>query len=863
MRSWSGVPEQFIARNPLQMQTETASFKPRRGDVLLLLGLALLCYADKILLGPLAVVDIYDSLEVHFAHFQSMWRLWVQHGPFSWYPFHAGGVPSFVGQHPPWHPAVLLAGVLPLWALSLLWNCGQMFLAGYGMYRFLPLLLGTSRRVALVVATLASITWINGNVHFVMPYAFPAVFVWTVELFSLSSPRGARLKAAAYIALASLFSFPVLTLPHFPVLHLALVLFLGRHLPDFRRQVVGVFLVWTGYVLLFVPSIASLFLFIPFTQREWEFSFPGFWPAILDFFRWLRGRLADQQLITFMVLGLPLMSRRSLRACYVFLAAMLLVAGVFTSELKGLFHGSFLLKMDLFMFATCTGIVMAMIAAEVLDALAAAEKWPHWAWALLVAAVLTLLGAAANKVLAFLFILGAGLCAVALMRTSGHNGSSLRSPLRWGVALAVCLAASAMLVRQQNMTSGMFAPYAQGMLGHQELSALAQTGAKEPFRVACLDLHPVVAQNLGLDTVGGKSPLFNKYYKEFVREAVRPQLSNPQQMQGFDNLWRQLYLTRLQVDLDQRSWTLDKTPPRSTADFNWDALRAMNVTHVLSPRAVAGLDDISESHFVSAGYGDYTAWLARLGLRDHYALPLHVYALKDALPRVFLAEAVLVDTREEALGFLRSSGMAALKSRAVVVREDEPGLPPGVAQEQPLGEARIVSWSPDLIVVEGVAKGPCVLVAANNFDPHWKAVASDGAVIPSFRANHAWQGYRIERPGPFRLELTYSNPLIWQLNLASLLGLGLMFGGVFWGRAGAAIRAAGAEDMPSAPPLPTRGRMLLAGVLAGLVWAGTFALFILGRHKGPQAASFGYMLATIPLLGPLVACWTRSLLRRF
>ncbi|MBI5519679.1 MAG: hypothetical protein HY916_06430 [Desulfovibrio sp.] len=844
------------------MQTETASFQPRRGDVLLLLGLALLCYADKIVLGPLATIDIYDSLEVHFAPFQAMWKLWTTYGPFSWYPFHAGGVPSFVGQHPPWHPGVLLAGVLPLWALSLLWNCGQMFLAGYGMYRFLPLLLGTSRRSALVVAALTSITWISGNVHFVMPYVFPAFFVWCVELFSAATPRRDRAKAAAFIVLASLFSFPVLTLPHFPILHLALVLFLGRHLPDFRRQVAGVFLVWTGYVLLYLPSIASLFLYIPYTQREWDFSYPGLWPAILDYFRWLRGRLADQQLITFLVLGLPFMSRRSLRTCYMFLAAMLLVAGVFTSELKGLFSGSFLLKMDLFMFATCTGIVGAMIAAEVLDALAGREKRPHWAWALLLIPALALTGAAANKVLAFLFILGAGLCAVALMRADG--AASTRRPVRWGVALAVCLAASAMLVRQQNMTSGMFAPYAQGMLGHKELSALAATGSKEPFRVACVDLHPVVAQNLGLDTVGAKSPLFNKYYKEFVREAVLPQLSNTQQLQGFDNLWRQLYLTRLQVDLDQRSWTLDKAPARSTADFNWDALRAMNVTHVLSPRPIAGLEELSASHTVSAGYGETSPWLARLGLRDRYALPLHVYTLKDALPRVSLAKAVLVDTREEALGFIRASNLDTLRSRVVVVREDMPGLPPGDVNGGFAGEVRIVSWSPDRIVVEGEAKGPCVLVAANNFDPNWKAVAADGSVVPSFRANHAWQGYRIDRPGPFRMELTYSNPLIWQLNLASLIGLGLMFAGVFWGRGGHSPAAAGREDpLLGAAQVPPLGRMVLAGALSGLVWAVTFLLFVLGRHKGPQAESFGYMLATVPLLGLLVACWTRSLLRRF
>jgi len=655
------------------MAIPRCTLRPDQRDILLLLTLALLCYADKILLGPFASVDIYDSLEAHYAHFQAMWRLWTEFGPFSWYPFHAGGVPSFVGQHPPWHPAVFLAGVLPLWLLSLVWNLGQMFLAGYGMYRFLPLLLGTSRRSSFIVAVLHSLTWISGNVHFVMPYVFPALFVWCVELFRRDTTRRAKIAAASLIVLTSLFSFPVLTLPHFPILHLALVLFLGRHLPDFRRQVAGVFLIWTGYVLLYLPFITSLFLYIPYTQRDWDFRYPGLGPALLDYLRWLRGRLADQQLITLLLLGLPLLRRRTLRICYALIAVMLLVAGVFTSELKGLFQNSFLLKMDLFMFATCLGIVGAMIAAQVLDALTDAKTGIRWLWVLAVVAVLPLLGAA-HKVLAYCAILGAALAAVSLMRASG--GQSQLNSKRWAIALAVCLAATGMLVRQQFMTSSLFAPYAQGMFGHPDLAALAVQGRTEPFRVACVDVHPVVAQNLGLDTVGGKSPLFNKYYKEFVREAIRPQFSTPAQTLAFDNIWRQLYLTRLQADLDQRSWTLAKAPSRSAADFNWDALRALNVTHVIASREMAGMEDIAAAPTLSPGYGDSSAVLKRLGLRDRYALPLYVYELKDPLPRVYLADPVSRDTRAEVLASLGQANLKEFHNRVFLAREDLAGFPP-------------------------------------------------------------------------------------------------------------------------------------------------------------------------------------------
>ncbi|MDP2847932.1 MAG: hypothetical protein Q8O35_07045 [Humidesulfovibrio sp.] len=846
------------------------TLRPDQKDILLLLGLALLCYADKILLGPLASIDIYDSLEVHFAHFQSMWRLWAEYGPFSWYPFHAGGVPSFVGQHPPWHPAVFLAGVLPLWLLSLLWNISQMFLAGYGIYRFLPLLLGASRRSAFVVAVLYSLTWISGNVHFVMPYAFPAVFVWCVELFRRETPRSTKLRAASFIALASLFSFPVLTLPHFPIFHLALVLFLGRHLPDFRRQVAGVFIIWTGYVLLFVPSIVSLFLYIPYTQREWDFSFTGLGPALLDYLRWLRGRLADQQLIPILLLGLPLLTKQKVRVCYAFILVMLLVAGAFTCDLKGLFHGSFLLKMDLFMFATCLGIVGAMIASQVLDALAESDAGIRWPWVLAVVAALPLLGAA-HKVLTYVAILGAGLAAVALMRAKRHNSGTPQIRInRPAIALMICLAAMAMLVRQQNMTSGMFAPYAQGMLGHQDLAAMATKSPERPFRVACVDVHPVVAQNLGLDTVGGKSPLFNKYYKEVVREAIRPQFANPMQIQAFDNLWRQLYLTRIRVDLDQRSWVLSKAPPRSVADFNWNALRALNVTHVVASREMTDMSSVAALPVLSPGFGESSELLTPLGLRDRFALPLYIYELKDPLPRVYLAEPTFRSSRQEVLEALGQSELPVLQRQVFLLQEDVRGFPPPAPLQRyvpesglSIGAAHIVSWSPDKIRIKGLAERPCVLVMANNFDPNWKAVLPGGKVLPTFRANHAFTGVFIDEPGPFLMDLTYSNPLIWWLNLSSAFGLGLMFCGVFWG-VGGNISTLKDEPTPLlCSALPTWRACLLTGTATAAVWTLAFALFVYGKQKGPQAESFPYALATIPVLGFLVACWTRNFLRRF
>jgi hypothetical protein len=253
-----------------------------------------------------------------------------------------------------------------------------------------------------------------------------------------------------------------------------------------------------------------------------------------------------------------------------------------------------------------------------------------------------------------------------------------------------------------------------------------------------------------------------------------------------------------------------------------------------------------------------------------YALPLWIYELKEQLPRVFLADPALLENRPDALKVLAQLDSRTLKRTAVVAREDWPqGLAEMSAHYDAAipGEVRILSWSPDRIRLEGMAVRPCVLVAANNFDPHWRAELPDGTLLPTFRADHAFLGVGIDHPGAFRLDLSYANPHIWWLNLGSLLGLGLMYIGVFWKpRAGtASIETQGActRYAPVRPELPWK-TSLLAGVCTALVWAAAFGLFIivLGRNKEPQVQSFPYALATIPVLGILVVCWARGLLRR-
>ena len=899
--------------------------REHRRDVLLLLSLAALCYLDKILLGPYAFIDFYDSLEVHFAPFRNMFRFWQEFGAFSWFPFNAGGAPAFVGQHPPYHLGVLLAGLLPLWVLSLFWNMGQMFLAGYGMLRAVRLLVNPSRPVRLFCAAAFALTWISGNVHITLAYAFPAFFAWTTDLARPDLPRSTRLLAALGLFGVTLFSFPVIALPHFPVLHLALVLFLGRHLPHFRRQVVMVFAVWTGYVLIFAPSIVSLFLYIPYAQRDWAFHYPGLAAALQDLARFVYGRLTDQHLLPLLLLGLGLIRQRRQQILLGMFAAVLLIAGVFSSDMKGLFANTFLAKMDLFFFASTLAILGSLMAALALEHYRQAERALPWqAWAAC-AAALTLFGSS-HVVLRNLFLLAACLGLLTLLRRHCQTGTGrparllsgrpVSGPLATGrlipegwapVLLAVGLAGLGMFTRQQYMAAGAFVPYARGFEAHPGLARLGRESTRTPFRVADVDVHPALLQAYGLDTVGGKGPLFNKQYKQLVKEAVRPQFRSPQMEAAFEDVWRQTYLTRNQGDHDQRPLALIPDRPRRAADFNLGLLRLMGVTHLISPWPVEGMEAFAPPPAIEPGR---SGGLFGLGvLSGVYSMPLYDYALKDAPGLGILAgSAVLADSPGELLRLISAEPFEGLLRKVFLLRADIPAdiapqvlaaLDPAaagktsaqtaaqtaaqttiIAAGQAAPQVRLESWSPDRLVFSGQATGPALLLVANNFDPRWTARVN-GVSAPLLRADHAFQAVLVDRAGPFRAELTFSSALIWQLHLLAALGVLLMFCGAGPRQRGGLlplpeapdvtpdIAPDAAPDLPSGPPeaAPVRcafSRLALAGLAAAAFWALGFALFVLRRHPPGdlQYEAMRYALATIPLIGVAVSLWAGALFRR-
>ncbi|MGE4263735.1 MAG: DUF6044 family protein [Desulfovibrio sp.] len=841
----------------------TASAMTRNKDLvlpcaLLFLGLAFVTHLDQILLGPYGFVDFYDTVEVHFSHFRNLARLLMQYGPFSWYPYHSGGVPSFVGQHPPYHPAVFFSALMPYWLLSVLWGIGLTALAGWGMTRLLRQLGALSHEASLLFGALFALLFINSNIHIVFAYAFPAFAVWTLEAFDTGISRTNRLFRCLGLLFLSLLSFPVLTLPHYPIFHFFLILFLGFRRADFARQVMAVFIVWTAYVLLFVPSIVSLYQFIPYAQRDWNFPTVTALQASISFLQAFKGRLVELAVFPLILPSLYLLrkSRTGLIA-FLFVLVPLVVSCIFGSEMKNFLANTFVVKMDLFLSSMLAGCASFIFAALGFDALRKEPKARLICLALAIGSIFLRKGEYA--LLSGLFTV---LAAASLFELTGAGVRNRQRQLILLAVLAASLSGLGMMTRQQYMSAGTFLPQAS-FERHHILNDLAAESRNEPFRVGCLDIHPAVVQAYGLDTVGGKSPLFNKYYKQYVQGAVAPQLASEELQNGFADVWRQLYLTRSRADHDQRPLVL-AGPERSTKDFNMPMLERLGVRYLVSARPMRDTENIADLVAMDDLDISIPRFLRNTEVGRSFQQPLWVYRLRHAKPLGSIAAAQVLSGDDAPLQRLMSlPGQTGAQNTFLDARDVPPqleGALGSVGGQSPNGQVTLSSWTPDALTFSGSTDAPALLRIANNHDLRW-AATYNGEPATVIRADHAFQAVPLPKAGNFKVTLEYRSPLTWWLHIASFAGcLLLLTCLVPRGRAG------GLPTTPETPRLALQFPVhsVLAGSAMAVVWSLGFSLFVM-RKISPESGhllTMSYAMLTIPLLGPCIGGWTAFFARR-
>ncbi len=835
-------------------------------DILLFLGLAAALCIDQIMLGPYAAVSFFDTIEIHFPMYRLLGTLTLEHGLFSWNPLLCGGLPSFASQHPPYAPPALLATVMPLWILSLAWNLLRAFVAGYGMHRMLEGFLGLDKRAAILGGALFAVACQSGLVLAVMSYSLPLLCTWTRDLAGGGQSRAIRwLKAAGLLFLSSL-SYPVLSLPYAPVLHLALVLLFRRDDPFLRRHVALVFLLWTAYVLLFVPNLLELYNFVPYVHRGYATPYDGAAQALLQTLRLVFNAFRSNAYLPLLVFALPTMlASKRLRPVFAFAVLPVVVFNPLMpgTQLLHLLEGSFILKMDLSNIRFFSEMTLILGFGAAFDDMLRSGKRPDWRWGLVAAASAFASGRVQDGITG-LFLLGAFWGGLLALASASRAARSRPSPAACWMLFVFCLCGWTMMTRQQFLLQTQSMPYSRIFENHPQLAEIAKEQRQTPFRVACLDFQPVVALGNGLDTLGQKGPLFNKHYKHYAKLVILPQLERLDQVEWYDSFWHHIYFGRTE---DRAPFvtrvTLTPRQPRSIADFNLPLLLAMNVRYILSTSPVEGLEAHSDQHLFLPGR---SLPLAPSGsqLDAEYSLPLHVYRLQGSFERGYLVRQSQTFTSDEDLAaVLAGQDTPSLRD---VVFISGPASATGMAsaamsfagEQAGPGQIALVQHGPDRLVFKGDISEPCSLVVTNNYHPNWTA-RINGSRVPVQRANLSFQAIAIPTTGPVTIELDYAAPLLRWAHAATGLGILLFLLLAAWRQAndGQKPPSGTASNCASVSP----SRILTGAMLSGVVWTAAYLLFVFGRNVGKSDRPLVYLLCTTPLLALALGAWACSLNR--
>jgi hypothetical protein len=160
-------------------------------------------------------------------------------------------------------------------------------------------------------------------------------------------------------------------------------------------------------------------------------------------------------------------------------------------------------------------------------------------------------------------------------------------------------------------------------------------------------------------------------------------------------------------------------------------------------------------------------WYERVGEWDG----LEVYRNRRALPRAYIAGEV---EHVESLGAMLDRMRDPCFDPARTVLTTDRSMPAIAAAAESTGNAEVVQYTPNEVVIQARVNAPCVLVLADAWYPGWRA-AVDSAETTVYPVNHAFRGVVLE-PGQHRVRFTY-RPRSFALGLGisslAMLGSGI------------------------------------------------------------------------------------------
>jgi len=773
-------------------------------------------------LGPYAPIRMHDYFEAEPGRFFTLGNLTLKFGFFTWNPHVAGGMPSFAHHTGPFHIMALASTIIPLWLLYHIQVILLMSLAGYGMYRFIQEFTDIPQKLALfggLLFALSSQLPTSGLPLMPFNFVFPFFFLCLHNSPNTSPGANTLISRLIWLILFAWWSYPVLTIAY-PILHLVLIFFLTSFQKAFRKRwLIQFFLYWVGYSLLFMPSVYALLDYIPFQYRSYPESINSSIPLAKYFYGFLEytwhnvfARFSINSLLfPLLIASIPLVfiSQEVRRYAYL-LAFFIILAGISGSDLSGLYAGTFLEKMEtrftflLLPFAMTLYMVMAIKTLRQQPA-----RVRYLCIGLAIGSLFYLYnldnsccgsspGAVPGfKIINTLVALGVFLCVESAFLATITSPSSKKLSRNGAGALIIFIVIGTLgVAKLARFVSKENKIYKRHFESHSVFREMTDEAKFDPFRVAMIGNRPTIAETYGLEYMGGRGPMFNRFYKDYFKLLVWPQLKrDPDKKIFFDTYDYELYL---QVQ-DQSHPEFKYNLRPSAGDWNLSLLRAANVKYVISNRIISGMNQFATSVRIDDGewYSPNSSWalkpweitdrmissfeLTRIGPVGRRREPVRyfIYEMKDYLKRAYLtSEASVFSTRKEVLEALGKTTIEDLASTAYLAKEDAGGIgnfPTSVGNQlKTLEHLEFLTYEPDRMIMQTTAQGPRMLIVSNNYDPKWKAFVN-GQETKIIRANHAFQGILLPGSGKFRVELIYYDPVLLWTFIAIPFGALLVF----------------------------------------------------------------------------------------
>ncbi|MCK4809560.1 MAG: hypothetical protein KAS99_01305 [Candidatus Omnitrophica bacterium] len=768
----------------------------RKGIIILFLALSVLLFAEKIFMGPYALIRVSDTFDSEFGTFKALGEQLSEYGAQLWFPDYSGGRSSHTYHFGPFYLLSIAAKFIPLWLIYCSLLISFTFMAGYGMYRLLKDFFGLSEKLALIggiVYLFSSLTQPFHLVHEIFNYVFPLFFMWSVvdKHKKWSSSLG-RILGLVFIAG---ISYPVLTLPHFCIIQFLMIILLkGKETPSKKNMLIRWAFVWAGYILIFLPQFYALFSYKHMSHRFYS-------PNTQSFFFYFREFLSEvsvKSLLVFFLGGsLALIFRSSKIRRIGFLCIMPVALAAFChSSLYNFFHKTFIAHLEFAHFIFATNFLFTILGFLTIQLVVADKKlqkrffilgavaflWliRHFAWALY------------NNLLWLNFFIAIGIVFYCF-RTNLTKYVPCLSRIKRGFVLLFCLILVLILIRINRYSYGQEnIPYISLFGRNKEIRQLTQRVT--PGRSVTLGFHPAIALTCGLETADASGPIQYHWYKTYWGLIVAKQFKTEKEKEHFTNYFYALSLLNGSVLKQFNESPLLMT---DSLKINRPLLLSANVTHIISFKPVKELEDFSRrvtavnsknmqetalvvgpiNRFISA----IPRWVYKLAsssepmYKDNYfsPIPLWIYELDDTFERGYLVdEAVFLPSDEEILEVLKEQSIKDLREKVFICSSDEKvNHTLGVNNKESKNKSVVLRYySPDKLIFDIETEKPCFLVVSNNYHWNWHADIN-GEATPIYKANHTFQAVRIDSPGRKKIIFEYKDSFIWKLYLAIPVGI--------------------------------------------------------------------------------------------